>query len=273
VKILVTGATSNIGRMLVDHLLAAGAPDVRALTNDPARAALPAGVEVVEGYLRRLDTVPDALEGVDRMYLAPTPDTVGDVVALARRAGVGHIVDLSGEPESWWGSVTRAVEEGGTPWTHLWPGDFMENTTIWAHQIRTTGTVREPYPDSATAPIAMDDIAAVAATALLEDSHAGRAYTLTGPETLTRVEMVRRLGDALGLDVPFVEVSRADAIGVLTPTMGANAEWYVDNVLGGFAGQPMPTTSTVEEITGRAATTFAQWAAAHADEFRAPTPA
>ena len=65
-------------------------------------------------------------------------------------------------------------------------------------QIRATGAVREPYPRSASAPIAMDDIAAVAATVLLEDSHSGQAYTLTGPETLTRVELARQLGDAIG---------------------------------------------------------------------------
>ena len=46
-KILVTGATGNVGRLVVDELLALGATDVRALTNNPAKAALPAGVEVV----------------------------------------------------------------------------------------------------------------------------------------------------------------------------------------------------------------------------------
>jgi uncharacterized protein YbjT (DUF2867 family) len=134
--ILVTGATGNIGRKVVGHLVERGARDVRALTTDPARARLPPGVEVARGYLRRVETLPAALEGVDTMYLAPTPDTVTEVVELARAAGVRRIVDLSGEPESWWGDVTRAVEAGGVAWTHLWPGDFMENTEMWAPQIR-----------------------------------------------------------------------------------------------------------------------------------------
>ena len=64
---LVTGATGNIGRMVVDHLLAAGVTDVRALTTDPVRAALPADVEVVEGNLRRPKALPPALAGVDRI--------------------------------------------------------------------------------------------------------------------------------------------------------------------------------------------------------------
>jgi uncharacterized protein YbjT (DUF2867 family) len=65
VRILVTGATGNIGRLVVDHLVAAGGCRVRALTVDPARARLPAGVEVALGYLRKPQTLPAALEGVD----------------------------------------------------------------------------------------------------------------------------------------------------------------------------------------------------------------
>ena len=47
-KILVTGATGNVGRLAVDHLLGKGA-EVRALTINPARATLPHDIEVVEG--------------------------------------------------------------------------------------------------------------------------------------------------------------------------------------------------------------------------------
>lgn len=265
--ILVTGATGNIGRRVVDHLLAAGAPDVRALTNDPVRAALPAGVEVVTGYVAKIETVAAALVGVDRMYLAPAPDTVGEVVALARAAGVQRIVDLSGEPASWWGSVAAAVEASGVGWTHLWPWDFIENALMWAPQIRATGAVREPHPQSASAPVAMDDIAAVAATALLDDAHVGHAYTLTGPETLTRAAMVRQIGAALGRHVAFVEASRDDTVEALVASMGENAEWYVDNVLAAFDEHPVAATRIVEELTGRPATTFAQWARDHVEEF------
>jgi uncharacterized protein YbjT (DUF2867 family) len=62
---------------VVDHLLAAGATDLRALTNNPTKAALPAEVEVVEGYLGRPESVAAALERVDRVYLAPLPQTCG----------------------------------------------------------------------------------------------------------------------------------------------------------------------------------------------------
>src|SRR4051812_15338832 len=49
--ILVTGATRNIGRRMVDHLIDLGANDIRALTNNPEKADLPDGVRPVTGYL------------------------------------------------------------------------------------------------------------------------------------------------------------------------------------------------------------------------------
>lgn len=185
-KILVTGATGNIGRMVVDHLLARGADDVRALTTNPARAQLPDGVEVAVGYLGRPETLPEAFAGVDRLYLAPVLETVTEVVRLAREAGVRQIVDLSGDEDTDWQPIARAVEASGLAWTHLYAGEFVENTTVWADQVRAAGDVREPYPDAANAPVAMGDIARVAAAVLLGDGHEGRVHTLTGPETMTR---------------------------------------------------------------------------------------
>ena len=87
-RVLVTGATGNVGRLVVDHLVRAGGVEVRALTTNPGKARLPAGVEVVTGYLGRIDTLPPALAGVDRMYLAPLPGTVTEVLSAAREAGV-----------------------------------------------------------------------------------------------------------------------------------------------------------------------------------------
>ena len=266
--ILVTGATGNIGRKVVDHLVAAGAPEVRALTVDPAKAALPAGVEVARGYLRRPETLPAAFEGVESVYLAPTPETVTEVLQIARAAGVQRIVDLSGEHESWWGEVARAVEASGPAWTHLCPGDFMENTLTWAPEIIATGAVHEPYPEGRSTPIAMDDIARVAAAALTSEGHEGRSYTLTGPEVLTRVDLVDRIGAALGTPVRFEKVSREEAVATLASTMGADAEWYVDTILAGSVHWPAQVSPAVEGITGRPATTFADWAVQHAAAFR-----
>ncbi|GAA4713729.1 hypothetical protein GCM10023215_65920 [Pseudonocardia yuanmonensis] len=66
----------------------------------------------------------------------------------------------------------------------------------------------------------------------------------------------------------FEKVSRDEAVSTLAPTMGAEAEWYVDTILAGSVTWPVQVSPAVEEITGRPATTFADWAAQNASAFR-----
>jgi len=267
VTILVTGATGNVGRLVVDELVQAGASGVRALTVDPARAALPEGVEVVKGYVGRPQSLDAVFDGIDTVYLAPVPAVAREVAVLARDAGVQRFVTLTGGPGTEWHGIEADVEASGLPCTHLEPGEFMANATIFAGQIRTTGRVLGTYPTAANAPIALEDIAAVAARALLDDSHAGRTYDLTGPESLTHPQIVHEIGRALGRDVPFVEVPREEAEAVLADAMGEYAGWYLDG-RAELVGNPQVPTRAVADVLGRPATTFAQWADAHVDEFR-----
>ncbi|WP_176444686.1 NAD(P)H-binding protein [Paenibacillus herberti] len=66
--ILVTGATGNVGRHVVEHLVRAG-HDVRALSRNPANANLPKGVEVVYGDLSKPESLAPAMRGVTGMHL------------------------------------------------------------------------------------------------------------------------------------------------------------------------------------------------------------
>jgi uncharacterized protein YbjT (DUF2867 family) len=265
-KILVTGATGNVGRMVVDELLALGATDVRALTANPAKAALPPQVEVVRGYLGRPETLPRAFEGVDRMYLAPLVETASEAGRLAARAGVGHIVDLAGAKGEHWQAVEDGVEASGVPWTHLEAGEFMANAGLWAPQIIAGDVVRDGYGEAVNAPIAMEDIAAVAARILVDGGHHGVAYELTGPQSLSRRDRVRLIGEALGRELTYVDLPHDQAVAQLELTMGEFGAWYVDG-LAQLMKHPQLAVQTVAEITGRPGMTFAQWSRRHAALF------
>ncbi|MEU5843034.1 NAD(P)H-binding protein [Rhodococcus sp. NPDC047139] len=265
--ILVTGATGNVGRLVVDELLRAGAPVVRALTVNPARAALPEGVEVAKGYVGRPESLDGVFDGIDTVYLAPVPAVAREVAVLARDAGVRRLVTLTGGPGTEWYGIEADVEASGLECTHLEPGEFMSNATIWAEQIRTTGRVVGAYPTAANAPIALEDIAAVAARALLDESHSGRTYELTGPELLTHPQIVHEIGRVLGRDVPFVEAPREEAEEALSRVMGEYAGWYLDG-RAAFVDRPQLPTTAVADVLGRPATTFAQWAEKNAGLFR-----
>lgn len=264
--ILVTGATGNIGRRIVDRLIDLGANDIRALTTNPAKAKLPAGVEAVTGFLGRPESLPAALEGVDRVYLAPLPATVEVTLEMITAANVSYVVALSGTAH--WQQHADTVGRAPVASTQLGPGEFCENFRMWAPQIKATGTVREPYPGLIEAPVSMDDIARVAAHLLANpsDSHIGRMYELTGPQSLTRVQIAEQLGEGIGKPVRFESCSRDDAEAVLRPAMGDYATFYLDT-LAAFVDHPQSANALVADLTGEPAITMAAWAAANIAEF------
>jgi uncharacterized protein YbjT (DUF2867 family) len=275
--VLVTGATASVGRLLVDELVAAGLP-VRALTNNPARAALPDEVEVARGYLGKPETLPAALAGIDTVYLAPLPAYVDDFVRCARDAGVRRVVVLSGEPaeyeaqgdpSTWhYYRIERAIEAGGFDWTFLRPGQFMNNTLDWAPAIKAHGVVRAPYGGAVQTPIDLGDIAAVARVVLLTEEFTGQKLTMSGPEGITPPEQVACIAEALGREVRFVELAPDEYLTEMAPAIGLEtAQWLLD----GFrmmAEHPMKPETTVQDLTGRPAVTYREWARANVDAFR-----
>jgi uncharacterized protein YbjT (DUF2867 family) len=264
--ILVTGATGNIGRRVVDHLIELGANDIRALTKNPARANLPDGVTAITGFLGDPDTLPAAFEGVTRMYLAPLPSTLDVTLELAKKAGVDYVVALSGGGD--WQEHADKVAASGLVNTQLGPGEFTENFTIWVEQIKGSRTVRDPYPSVIEAPISMDDIARVAAALLVkpDDSHYGKMYPITGPEALTRADIAKQIGAGIGVDITFEQCSRADGEAALRPAMGEYARWYLDQIETGL-DSPQHANQLVAELTGTPAESVAQWAARNAALF------
>ena len=174
--ILVTGATGNIGRRIVDQLIDLGANDIRALTNNPAKANLPDGVTAITGYLGNPESMPAALAGIDRMYLAPLPATLDVTLEMVADAGVSYVVALSGRAH--WQEHADTI--AGHRWsTASWGRANSARTSSCGHRrSRQPRTVREPYPDIVQAPISMDDIARVAATLLVnpDQSHHGQMY-------------------------------------------------------------------------------------------------
>ncbi|MEV0054128.1 NAD(P)H-binding protein [Saccharopolyspora shandongensis] len=275
--VLVTGATGNVGRRLVDRLLAAGT-QVRALTRRPETAGLPGDVEVLRGDLADADALATALAGVDGVFLFPVPEGIEAFVEQAKAAGVRRVVVLSSKAVEFADGnaigerhrvIEEAVEAGGFEWTFLRPGAFATNTLAWADSIRAEGVVREPFVDAQQTPIHEDDIAAVAETALLEDGHAGAVYALSGPETLTVREQVQAISAAIGREVGLeeqtLEQARAHMVAEGVPEA-------IADVLLSYGARNLenaePPVRTVEQVTGRPARTFAQWAVDHADDFR-----
>ena len=87
-SILITGSTGNVGRHVVDQLMATGAR-FRAMTRDPDAAGLPADVDVVRGDLTVLDSLDSCLQEIDTVFLvwvAPPDAIEGALEKIARHA-------------------------------------------------------------------------------------------------------------------------------------------------------------------------------------------
>lgn len=285
--ILVTGATGNVGRLVVEQLAGAG-ERVRAMSRDPRSATFPETVETVAGDLTDPAGLSAALKGVERMYLFPVARTVREVVDVARRAGVRRVVVLSsravsaGMDTDFHLPVERAVEESGLEWTHLRAGEFMLNKLwLWGPSIRAESVVHEPFPNVVWCPVHERDIAEVAVTSLIADGHHGRAYDLNGPQFISRREQVKAIAEAIGRDVRLDVVSPGQARDLYRGQGGfaaANADFLLGFAdysgveadrnaiehldLSAFGPRP-----TAEQVTGRPARTFAHWARDHAKDF------
>jgi uncharacterized protein YbjT (DUF2867 family) len=280
--ILVAGATGNVGRHIVPQLRDAGLT-VRALSRDPSSSRFPAGVTAVVGDLTRPDTLRAAARAADvAFFLWPFLAADGADAAVRALAGqVRRIVYLSAisvqdgvapEENGVWGQVEHAIEQSGVDWTFLRAGGFAVNTLGWAGGIRSSGVVQWAYGAAARSLIHERDIADVAVQALIDEKHTGAKYVLTGPEAVTQADQVRIIGEAIGMPVRWEEAP-PDAIREMMTAMTGDSA-FADRAVAYWAslvGHPEPVTHTVEEITGKPARTFREWAHDHASEFR-PLP-
>lgn len=269
--ILVTGSTGNAGSAVVRALLGAGT-NVRGLVrSDDRLSALPGGVEGAIGDLNEPQSLP--LDGVSAVFLLSGYAGLPDALQRMDAAGIERVVLLSSSaapldlPDNAVAAYHRASEEAvrssGLPWTFLRPNSFMTNTLEWVPQLRAGDTVEGPWPEVRVATIDPDDVGAVAAAALTSAGHAGKAYRLSGPESLLPAERLAILGRVLGRDLNFDGWPDARSRKELGKQM---PDKYVDAFYEFFAEDALDESEvlpTVREVTGSEPRSFEQWATAH----------
>jgi uncharacterized protein YbjT (DUF2867 family) len=276
---LVTGATGQVGRTLVEQLNENGWP-VRGLSRTPERAGLPDGVEVFRGSLTDSASLAEALIGVDGFFLWPAEDQGAAVLEAARRADVRRVVllsslsveDFPGTPvAAFHVGAEEAVRKSGMTWTILRPGVFASNALEWAPGIRAENVVCAPFADMPIVPIDPRDIASIAFTALTSEDTAGQTYSMTGAAVLTARRQVGIIAEMLGRQVDFVELDLA----TMREAMAGNMPQDVIDSMTALAGKDGKPTQkaarvldVVPEFTGKPARTFEQWVSDHIEAFQ-----
>ncbi|MGW4851666.1 SDR family oxidoreductase [Streptomyces sp. NPDC004288] len=276
--IVVTGATGNVGRTLVELLAAAG-EDVTAVSRRPAEG-LPAGVAHRRGDLADVDGLTSVFDGAEAVYLlvAGLGEELRprEIVAAAVTCGVRRIVLQSSQvvgtrtgsaSHEILRSFETAVRESGVAWTVLRPGGFASNAFLWADPVRSARTVAAPFADVALPVVDPADIAEVAAAALRDPAHAGRTYVLTGPVAVSPRDQVGALADALGAAVEFVPQSAGEARAQLVRFLPEAAVDGMLSVLGAPRDEEQRVSPDVERVLGRSPRPFSAWAERNVSAF------
>lgn len=295
--ILITGATGNNGREIVSLLSRTGVP-CRALVRSNEKAGVLAGlpgVEVAYGDFANPDSLAPALDGIDRALLISSadpklPELQGNFVRAARRAGVPYVVKFSGAWSMggadlrewsfarWHAEAEKILEDSGLAFTHLQPNQFMQVYLRFQPTIAAQGKFFAACKESRVSPVDIRDIAAVAAAVLTGTGHEGKAYVITGPESLTYAEIAEKLSVVLGRKITYVDVPLEQARKAMVDS--GSPEWFVEGQMEQYQvrlkGYQAAVTTVVSEVAKRAPISFEQFAKDYASQFRgeqaAPAP-
>lgn len=160
--IVVTGATGNVGRPLVQALVAAG-EQVTAVSRRPPDP--PAGRHR-QADLTDPRSLGPVLDGADALFLLVVGENPRGILDVAKASGVRRVVLLSSQgagtrPESYHQPRTfeDAVRQSGLDWTILRPAGFDSNAFLWMAGVRAQRTVAAPFPDVGLPTIDPSDIA------------------------------------------------------------------------------------------------------------------
>lgn len=220
-SILVTAASGQLGRLVLDALLERGvaASDIVAGARTPSKLADAAarGIRVVELDYDQPATIAAALEGVDAVLLisgsAPGARFVGhrNVIDAVAAAGVAKLVYTSAPQATTFdyalGADHKATEEyiaeRGIPAVIVRNDWYHENYVGDVAGARETGTIAAAVGDARVASASRADYAAGAAAVLVEDGHLGQVYELAGDVAWTYDDLAAAASEVLGRDVVY----------------------------------------------------------------------
>jgi uncharacterized protein YbjT (DUF2867 family) len=219
--ILVTGATGNVGRQVVEQLVKRGAK-VRALVRDTAKANFPAGVDVVQGDLLDVDSLRSAYQGVSTLFLlngVVADEYTQALIALnlAREAGIKRIVYLSVIHSDVYVNVPhfagkfgveRMIEQMGMHATILRPAYFISNDLTIKDVVTGYGVYPMPIGDKGLAMVDTRDVGEIAAIELMRREQSAEPLpleriNLVGPDTLTGTDVAAIWTEVLGRPIVY----------------------------------------------------------------------
>jgi NAD(P)H dehydrogenase (quinone) len=257
-RIIVSGASGNLGGLTVDELLARGVPASRLIlvsrTPDELKKYADQGASVRFGDFTKPESLPAAYAGGTRMLLisvggnqeVTAADLLKRAIDAAKAAGVKHIaytsyVGLTRGDTAGRAADHQATEEAlrasGVAWTMLRNSIYMHGQIAQAARMVADGRAVIPPNESPIGYITREDCARAAAAVLSTPGHEGKAYDITGPALIGVRDAAAIASAVTGKPIEVVQ-GGAD----VRPGFGRPAMAF--------------TTTHFEELTGRKPTSL-----------------
>ncbi|MBC3540116.1 SDR family oxidoreductase [Rufibacter sediminis] len=228
--IAITGATGQLGRLVVEKLKQKGTPaQLVALVRSPQKAA-DLGVEAREADYDKPETLSPALQGIDTLLLISGSE-VGkrakqhqNVIDAAQNAGVKWIVytsllhaDTSSLTLAEEHLATEAaLENSGIPYTLLRNGWYHENYTGSFGGALAGGAFIGSAGEGKISSAARADYADAAVAVLTSEGHEGKVYELAGDDAYTLQDLAAEISRQTGKDIPYKNLPGAEYAAALT---------------------------------------------------------
>ncbi|MGK6316950.1 SDR family oxidoreductase [Neorhizobium sp. DT-125] len=280
-NILVTGATGNIGRLTLQHLLKRlPASNLVGLVRDPAKAAALAaeGIEIRQGDYLDYDGLVRAFEGIEKVMLVSATAFTDrnsqheNVINAAREARVKHIVfmPIIRKPGSAFVLpqvteedlfVEERLKSSGLTFTFVRHPPFLDNIEFYVRGNALETGVHTPAGAGKAAYACRDDLAEAHAVVLSESGHENKAYSLYGDPAVSFEDVAQILSEISGKPVPYNVVSDQDyiaqlmAAGLPEPAAGFVLAWVHGVTAGEWDGQ----TADLETLLGRKPVSAAEY--------------
>ncbi len=275
--IAVTGATGQLGRLVIEQLKTrAPAESLVALVRDPAKAA-DLGVEVRAADYDEPATLAAALAGVDVLLLISS-DAIGqrvaqhrNVIEAAKATGVKRIAYTSilraDDTPIGLGVEHRATEamirESGLAYTLLRNGWYLENYAGAIVGALHAGAFVGSADQGRISAAARADYADAAAIVLTSDGHEGQTYELAGDEAFTMAELAAETSRQTGRDLPYNNLPE-DAYAEVLKSIGLPppvAAMLAQSDVGAAQGALFNADRRLSRLIGRPTTPWAAFVA------------
>ncbi|MEV4736026.1 MULTISPECIES: SDR family oxidoreductase [unclassified Microbacterium] len=269
--ILVTGATGQLGRLVIQSLLERGvdAQSIVAGARDVAKAE-DLGVRVARLDYTDPASITSALEGIDTVLLISGSE-VGQrtaqhaaVIDAATAAGVSKFVytsapkattsDLVLAPEH--KATEEAIAASGLPAVILRNNWYTENYAADVARAAETGVLAAGAGDGRVASASRKDFAEAAAVVLTEDGHIGRTYELGGDVAWTYEDLAAAIAEISGREVEYRRLAVDEQLAALQAAgLDEGTAGFVAALDAGIAGGALAETDgTLARLIGRPTT-------------------